>query len=42
MIPQGEVRVIDTVYGHFAGLGFSEPDNQFIDEVLRELLGRSV
>jgi homoserine O-acetyltransferase len=41
-IPQGEVRVIDTVYGHFAGLGFYEPDNRFIDQVLRELLGRPV
>jgi homoserine O-acetyltransferase len=41
-IPQGEVRVIDTVYGHFAGLGVHEPDNRFIDQSLRELLDRSV
>ena len=41
-IPDGEVRVIDTIYGHFAGLGMHEPDNQFIDKALRELLSRSV
>ncbi len=41
-IPQGEVKVIDTIYGHFAGLGFHEPDNRFIDEALRDLLDRSV
>ena len=40
LIPQGEVRVIDSVYGHFAGLGFYEPDNAFIDDSLRELLAR--
>jgi homoserine O-acetyltransferase/O-succinyltransferase len=41
-IPHGEVRVIDTIYGHFAGLGFHPPDNEFIDATLRELLNRSV
>jgi homoserine O-acetyltransferase len=41
-IPQGEVRVIDTVYGHFGGLGVYEPDNEFIDHTLRELLDRAV
>jgi homoserine O-acetyltransferase/O-succinyltransferase len=41
-IPQGEVRVIDTVYGHFAGLGVHPPDNEFIDATLRELLDRTV
>jgi homoserine O-acetyltransferase len=32
------VRVIDTVYGHVAGLGVHPPDNEFIDATLRELL----
>jgi homoserine O-acetyltransferase len=39
-IPRGEVRVIDTIYGHFAGLGVYEPDNQVIDKTLGELLSR--
>jgi homoserine O-acetyltransferase/O-succinyltransferase len=39
-IPNGEVRVIDTIYGHFAGLGFHAPDNEFIDATLKELLAR--
>jgi homoserine O-acetyltransferase len=39
-IPHGEVRVIDSIYGHFAGLGFNAPDNEFIDATLRELLKR--
>jgi homoserine O-acetyltransferase/O-succinyltransferase len=34
------VRVIDTIYGHFAGLGAYEPDNQVIDKTLGELLSR--
>ena len=36
----GEVRVIDTIYGHFAGLGVYEPDIQVIDKTLGELLSR--
>jgi homoserine O-acetyltransferase len=40
-IPDGEVRVIDSIYGHFAGLGFYAPDNEFVDATLRELLKRS-
>jgi homoserine O-acetyltransferase len=40
LIPNGEVRVIDTIYGHFAGLGFYGPDNDFIDGTLKELLAR--
>jgi homoserine O-acetyltransferase len=39
-IPHGEVRAIDTIYGHFAGLGMHAPDNEFIDKTLRELLTR--
>ncbi|HEX5569730.1 MAG TPA: alpha/beta fold hydrolase [Streptomyces sp.] len=39
-IPHGEVRVLDTIYGHFAGLGNNPADNAVIDEALRELLDR--
>lgn len=41
-IDRGEVRVIDSIYGHFAGLGNNPADNEFIDSVLAELLGREV
>ncbi len=39
-IPNGEVRVLDTIYGHFAGLGNNPADNTVIDRTLRELLDR--
>lgn len=39
-IPNGEVRVIDSIYGHFAGLGNNPADNEFIDAALKELLER--
>src|SRR3954452_21450273 len=39
-IPNGEVRVIPSIYGHFAGLGNNPADNDFIDQALKELLGR--
>ncbi len=39
-IAQGEVRTIDSVYGHFAGLGLHAPDNEVIDTNLKELLSR--
>jgi homoserine O-acetyltransferase/O-succinyltransferase len=39
-IPNGEVRVIPSIYGHFAGLGNNPDDNDFIDQVLKELLQR--
>ena len=39
-IEQGEVRVIDTIWGHFAGLGMNAADNVFVDRTLRELLDR--
>src|SRR3712207_6287203 len=39
-IEQGEVRVIDTIWGHFAGLGMNAADNAFVDRTLRELLDR--
>jgi homoserine O-acetyltransferase/O-succinyltransferase len=34
--------VIDTIYGHFGGLGVYAPDNQFVDKTLRELLNTPV
>lgn len=37
-IPQGDVQTIDSVYGHFAGLGIHAPDNAFIDDNLKVLL----
>jgi homoserine O-acetyltransferase len=39
-IPNGEVRVIPSIYGHFAGLGNNPADNDFIDQALKELLDR--
>ncbi|PRY49569.1 homoserine O-acetyltransferase [Geodermatophilus tzadiensis] len=39
-IPNGEVRVIPSIYGHFAGLGNNPADNDFIDGALKELLHR--
>ena len=39
-IPQGEVRVIDTIRGHVAGLGMNATDNAVVDRTLRELLDR--
>jgi homoserine O-acetyltransferase/O-succinyltransferase len=39
-IPNGGVRVIPSIYGHFAGLGNNPADNVFIDQVLKELLDR--
>jgi homoserine O-acetyltransferase len=39
-IPNGEVRVIPSSYGHFAGLGNNPVDNEFIDHALHELLSR--
>jgi homoserine O-acetyltransferase len=41
-IPNGEVRVIPTIYGHFGGLGLHPADNEFIDQALQELLARPV
>jgi homoserine O-acetyltransferase len=39
-IPNGEVRVIPTIYGHFGGLGINSDDNDFIDRALQDLLDR--
>jgi homoserine O-acetyltransferase/O-succinyltransferase len=37
-IPNGELRVIPGVWGHFAGGGANPVDIKFIDDVLKELL----
>jgi homoserine O-acetyltransferase len=37
-IPDGEVRIIPGVWGHFAGGGLNPADTDFIDGVLKELL----
>lgn len=39
-IPNGEVRVIPGVWGHFAGSGDNEVDVAYIDAVAKELLAR--
>jgi homoserine O-acetyltransferase/O-succinyltransferase len=37
-MPNAELRVIPSVYGHFAGGGMNPVDTQFIDNSLKELL----
>jgi homoserine O-acetyltransferase/O-succinyltransferase len=37
-IPNGEVRVIPGIWGHFAGSGDSPVDLEYIDDVIKELL----
>ncbi|MEU2347865.1 alpha/beta fold hydrolase [Modestobacter sp. NPDC049651] len=39
-IADGEVRVIPSIYGHFAGLGNNPADNEFVDRALKDLLAR--
>jgi homoserine O-acetyltransferase/O-succinyltransferase len=39
-IPNGELRVIPGVWGHFAGGGANPVDTKYIDDVLKELLAR--
>src|SRR3954454_14545004 len=39
-IPNGELRVIPGVWGHFAGGGANPTDTKYIDGVLQELLAR--
>ena len=41
-IPQGDVRVIPGVWGHFAGGGKNPDDTAFIDAAIREMLERPV
>lgn len=37
-MPNAELRVLPSDWGHLAGKGLHEPDNAFIDNALRELL----
>ncbi|WP_147512982.1 hypothetical protein [Brevibacillus massiliensis] len=37
-ITHAEVRVIPSIYGHFAGIGFHPVDTNFIDNAIKELL----
>ena len=37
-MPNAELRVIRSIWGHLAGLGANPPDNEFIDAALKELL----
>ncbi|APZ51461.1 alpha/beta fold hydrolase [Salipiger abyssi] len=37
-MPNAELRVIDSVWGHYAGGGRNAPDTAFIDAALKELL----
>lgn len=39
-IPDGEVRVIPGIWGHFAGGGANDVDTDFIDAGLRELMSK--
>lgn len=39
-VAHGEVRVVPSIYGHFAGLGYDPEANGFIDETLAELMTR--
>jgi homoserine O-acetyltransferase/O-succinyltransferase len=39
-IPNGELRVIPGVWGHFAGGGANPVDTKYIDDVLKDLLAR--
>jgi homoserine O-acetyltransferase/O-succinyltransferase len=41
-IPDGEVRVIPGVWGHFAGGGLNPDDTAFIDQGIRDMLAREV
>jgi homoserine O-acetyltransferase len=40
LLAHGELRVIPSVWGHYAGGGRAEADVRFIDGALRELLAR--
>ena len=40
LLTAGELRPIESVWGHYAGGGRSEADTRFIDAALRELLAR--
>lgn len=38
LMPNAEVRIIDSIWGHYAGGGRVEADTQMIDQALRDLL----
>src|ERR1700722_572517 len=38
-MPDAELRTIPSIWGHAAGLGANQADNDFIDNALRDLLG---
>ncbi|SHH21487.1 alpha/beta fold hydrolase [Halobaculum gomorrense] len=42
MIPDSELRPIETPWGHFGMFGFDPADKEFIDETVRELLDEEV
>ena len=37
-MPDAELRTIPSIWGHAAGLGANQADNDFIDNALRDLL----
>ncbi|TDQ42917.1 alpha/beta fold hydrolase [Aureibacillus halotolerans] len=41
-MPNADFRPIESIWGHFAGRGINKTDNQFIDNQLKRLLGRSL
>ena len=42
LIPNAVFKPIESIWGHFAGRGLNNADNQFIDDNLKRLLARSV
>ena len=42
LIPNSELRVIESLWGHFAMFCMTEDDRQAIDNNLRDLLARPV
>lgn len=37
-MPNAELRTIESVWGHLAGVGANPPDNEFVDAALNGLL----
>ncbi len=40
LMPNAELRVIESVWGHYAGGGRNAADTDFIDTALKELLAQ--
>ncbi|RBP94980.1 hypothetical protein DFO70_1038 [Cytobacillus firmus] len=38
LIPNAVFKPIESIWGHFAGLGINSADNKFIDDTLKRLL----